>query len=95
LLAGAGLPGAAATATIIGEPSLLAAEVLGPAFQVWAPEEQCNSAAGTGEPNLQIEDALGPTCQCKLLGAMIAAAGSQEQILLLTGALGPACCKDY
>jgi hypothetical protein len=52
LVLGCGLPGAMATAAGMGEPSLQAAGVLGPAVQMWAPGGQCSSTAGMWEPRL-------------------------------------------
>jgi hypothetical protein len=80
-----------ATAAGKGEPSLWATEVLRLALQAWAPKGQSRSTAGTGEPNLWVAEALGPTCWCKLPGAMVAAADSQELSLWAEGALGPDC----
>jgi hypothetical protein len=74
-----------------GEPSLWAAGVLGLAFQVWAPAEQCRSTVGMREPNLWIAGALGPTCQHRLPGATVAASGLGEPSLQAVGVLGPDC----
>jgi hypothetical protein len=48
LVLGNGLLGAMDTAAAMGNPNLWTAGVLGPACQVWAPEEQYSSAVGTG-----------------------------------------------
>jgi hypothetical protein len=68
LLAGTGLLRVTATAAGIGEPSLWAVGVLGPALQVWAPEEQCSSTASMGELSLRIVGVLGSDFPHRLQG---------------------------
>jgi hypothetical protein len=75
---GPGLPGAMAAAAGLGDPSLWAVAVLGPACWVWAPEGQYSSTAGMGEPSLQAVGALGPGYTAILVSLVFLGEGSRS-----------------
>jgi hypothetical protein len=88
---GYGFPGTMEATAGMGESSLQAVGILEPAFQAWAPGEQCSNAVGRGEPSLWVVGAQGPTCKWMLPGAMIAAPSSGKSSLRAEGVLGHDC----